>query len=144
MRKLKIVNPEKTIAILQEEIRRNEDSRYDHRLHGVLLVAQGLSAPQAASLLGDAPRTVEYWIHRFQQAGLKGLREIQRPGRPSRLTQQQMDEIRTIVRSSSPAEQGIDADSWGSIALSRYLDSLGIEIKPRQCRNMLRKWKLEN
>jgi hypothetical protein len=46
---------------LQDEIRRSEESRYDHRLHGVLLVAQGLTCPEVASLLGDVPRTVEYW-----------------------------------------------------------------------------------
>jgi len=36
---------------LQDEIRRSEESRYDHRLHGVLLVAQGLTCPQVSRLL---------------------------------------------------------------------------------------------
>ena len=46
---------------LQQEIHRSEESRYDHRLHGVLLVAQGMTCPEVARLLGDAPRSVEYW-----------------------------------------------------------------------------------
>jgi hypothetical protein len=45
----------------QQEIQRSEDSRYDHRLHRVLLVAQGMTCPEVARLLGDAPRSVEYW-----------------------------------------------------------------------------------
>jgi hypothetical protein len=49
---------------LQDEIRRSRDSRYDHRLHAVLLVAHGMSCPQVGWLLGDAPRTVEYWVQR--------------------------------------------------------------------------------
>jgi transposase len=140
MRKLKINNPEAEILTLQNEIRRSEESRYDHRLHGVLMVAQGLSAPEAGSLLGDAPRTVELWIHRFQKEGISGLREIKRPGRPSRLNQQQMAEIQNTVCTFSPSELGLDADLWNSNTLSMYLHSLGVDIKPRQCRNLLRKW----
>ncbi len=55
---------------LQQEIQRSDESRYDHRLHGVLLVAQGLTCPDVARLLGDAPRSVEYWVHRYDQEGL--------------------------------------------------------------------------
>jgi hypothetical protein len=44
---------------LRDEIRRSVESRYDHRLHGVLLVARGMTCPEVAKLLGDALRTVE-------------------------------------------------------------------------------------
>ena len=140
MRKLIIQNPETEILTLQNEIRRSEESRYDHRLHGVLMVARGLSAPEAASLLGDAPRTVELWIHRFLKEGIKGLQELQRPGRTSRLNQKQIAEVQDVVRTSTPSEFGIDADLWDSNTLSIYLRSLGVDLKPRQCRNLLRKW----
>jgi hypothetical protein len=33
---------------LRQEIERNEEARYDHRLHGLLLVAKGMSARQVA------------------------------------------------------------------------------------------------
>ncbi len=62
MRALTITDSEEMILVLQDEIRRSEQSRYDHRLHGVLLVAQGLSAHQVAGYLGDSPRTVQYWV----------------------------------------------------------------------------------
>lgn len=56
-----------SILGLHQEIYRSEESRYDHRLHGVLLVAQGMTSSEVARLLGDAPRSVEYWVHRFEQ-----------------------------------------------------------------------------
>src|ERR1700676_474628 len=71
---------------LQQEIQRSEESRYDHWLHGVLLVAQGMTCPEVARLLGDAPRSVEHWAHRFDQQGPAGLTEGERSGRPSRRT----------------------------------------------------------
>ena len=139
MRPLKIQNPDDTIQTLQDEMQRSEESRYDHRLHGILLVARGLSAREAAACLGNAARTVELWVHRFQKQGLAGLHEGQRPGRPSRLNEEQLASAQAAVR-FNPAEVGLSADIWNAITLSAYLHSLGIDLKPRQCRNLLRKW----
>ena len=83
---------------LQDEIRRSEESRYDHRLHGVLLVAQGMTCPEAARLLGDAPRTVENWVHEFEEMGLAGLLEGDRSGRPRRLNEKQLLGINAALR----------------------------------------------
>ena len=87
-----------SIIGLQQEIHRSEESRYDHRLHGVLLVAQGVSCPEVGRLLGDAPRSVEYWVHRFERDGLAGLQEGERSGRPSRLNEQQLQRLNGVLR----------------------------------------------
>jgi len=73
MRPLTITDSD-IILGLQDEIRRSEKSRYDHRLHGALLVA-GMRCPDVAKLLGDAPPTVLYWIKRFEQDGLAGFKK---------------------------------------------------------------------
>ena len=83
---------------LQDEIRRSEESRYDHRLHGVLLVAQGMNCPEVAKLFGDAPRTVEYWVRRLEAEGLAGLSEGERGGRPRRLSEKQLQQINAALR----------------------------------------------
>ena len=74
MKALTISDASMVILGLQDEIRRSAESRYDHRLHGVLLVAQGINCCRVAELLGDAPRTVEYWVRRFEQRGAIALR----------------------------------------------------------------------
>jgi hypothetical protein len=88
MKPLRVSDASTVILGLQEEIQRSQESRYDHRLHGVLLVAQGMSCRQVAGLLGDGPRTVQYWVHAFEREGLAGLQEGERPGRPRRLGRQ--------------------------------------------------------
>src|ERR1700747_2157864 len=98
MRALTIADSATMVLGLQDEIRRSEESRYDHRLHGVLLVAQGMTCPEVARLLGDAPRSVEYWVHRYQRQGLGGLAEGERSGRPRRLTEKQMEEMGRAIR----------------------------------------------
>src|ERR1700726_3110590 len=94
MRARTIDDVEEMLWVLQDEIRRSEEARYDHRLHGVLLVAQGMSAPKVAST-----RTVEYWIKRFNAEGLSGLVEGERPGRPTRLSEAQLEHIGVILGS---------------------------------------------
>ena len=95
MKPLTIADAATMVLGLQDEIRRSDESRYDHRLHGVLLIAQGMTCPEAARLLGDAPRSVEYWVRHFEQRGLAGLVEGDRPGRPKRLSEAQGELLRS-------------------------------------------------
>jgi transposase len=140
MKALTIRNAQIMVPALHEEIRRSDDSRYDHRLHGVLLIAQGMSPREVAFLLGDAPRTVEYWVHRFEAKGLVGLQEGFRPGRPSRLVPEQLAQVQTALR-GKPVDVGLSGNLWDGKTLSAYVQQLGVALRPRQCRHLLRQWK---
>ena len=118
-----ISNVRKALLSLRQEIRRSEESRYDHRLHGVLLVAEGMSCPEAARLLGQAPRTVEYWVRAFERDGLGGLRERRRPGRPSLLTPRQLEQV-SLTLQHPPEEAGLDSSVWDGRTLATLLRNL--------------------
>ncbi len=75
MRKLEIKDADIVQIAVQQEILRSEDSRYDHRLHGILLVYSGKSCNEVAELFGHSPRTVQYWVRRFERSGFAGLQE---------------------------------------------------------------------
>ncbi len=85
MRKIEIANSRTAVLAIQEEIRRSDESKYDHRLHGLLLVANGQSCRQAALLLGEDPRTVQRWTRAYGRDGFDGLRDGVRSGRPPKL-----------------------------------------------------------
>jgi transposase len=139
MKPLTISDADVIVLGLQDEIRRSEESRYDHRLHGVLLVAQGMSCPRVAHLLGDAPRTVEYWVRRFEQRGLGGLVEGERTGRPPRLNEGQLEEIGRVLR-EPPAAVGVEANLWDGKTLAFHLKHrYGIELGVRQCQRLFRR-----
>lgn len=125
---------------LQQEIQRSDESRYDHRLHGVLLVAQGMTCPEVARLLGDAPRSIEYWVHRFEQGGLGGLAEGERPGRPSRLSETQIKEINRVLR-QKPSDAGMRVNLWDGKTLSAWIEkTYGIRLGVRQCQRLFRQF----
>ena len=138
MKPLAIADSPTIILGLQDEIRRSEESRYDHRLHGVLLVAQGMTCPEVAHLLGDAPRSVEYWVGRFERDGLAGLLEGERPGRPRRLTEKQLEGVDRILR-HPPREIGLSGNLWDGKTLSTWIEQrYGVAIGVRQCQRMFR------
>ncbi len=138
MKALTISDRENMILAIQDEIRRNDASRYDHRLHGVLLVAHGLTCPQVGELLGDSARTVVNWIQRFESRGLVGLSEGERPGRPSRLTEDQMTRVEAALR-DRPSKFGLPTALWDGPTLSEFLRrELGVSLKVRQCQRLFR------
>jgi transposase len=138
MRPLTISDSASIALGLQDEIRRSEESRYDHRLHGVLLVAQGMTCPQVAALLGDSRRTVEYWVHRFEAEGLAGLREGERPGRPSRLSETQLKVVSAALR-LPPRDAGLEGNLWDGKLLATHLEQRhGVHLGVRQCQRLFR------
>ncbi len=135
-----ISDREEMVLALQDEIRRSPEARYDHRLHGVLLVAHGLSCREVARRLGDAPRSVENWVHRFEQDGFAGLADGQREGRPSRLNPKQRAQVEEALR-RSPAHYGLPAQLWDGPLLSSFLKKqFGVTLRVRQCQRLFRRF----
>ena len=138
MKKLIIEDAESIILGLQDEIRRSTEARYDHRLHGLLLVAQGMSGHEVAQLLGDAPRTVAYWVRRFEEEGLAGLVDTERSGRPRRLTETQVEIIDSALR-QQPSEFGLSGNLWDGKTLAAFVhQQWDIGLGVRQCQRLFR------
>jgi transposase len=138
MKKLQISDADLMVLALQDEIRRSDEARYDHRLHAILLVAQGMSCRKVAGFLGDSARTVQYWVWRFEEEGLAGLVDDERPGRPRRLNQEQLDRIALVLR-GSPSQAGMSANLWDGKTLSAYIrKEWDIVLGVRQCQRLFR------
>ena len=141
MKPLSIADADTMVLGLQDEIRRSEESRYDHRLHGVLLVAQGMTCPEVGRLLGDAPRSVEYWVRHFEERGLSGLVEGARAGRPKRLSAAQRQEAESVLR-RAPTEVGLSGTLWDGKTLQVWLARrYGVRLGVRQCQRMFRQFR---
>jgi transposase len=136
MRPICLSDPENGRTLLQQEINRHQDARYDHRLHCVSLVASGMSCEQVALCFGDSPRSVVNWVRRFDRQGLAGLAEGNHSGRPGRLSAEQLEEVRTLIR-KAPTEAGLSANLWDGKALAQCLAGrYHIDLGVRQCQRL--------
>lgn len=120
---------------LQDEIRRSDEARYDHRLHGLLLIARGLTAGQVALHFGESRTAVWSWVKHFNEDGLAGLSDGERTGRPPRLDEKQLQEVNRALR-VPPPQGGL----WDGKTLAAYLRSThGVRLGVRQCQRLFRK-----
>lgn len=140
MRKLGISDAEIMRLAVQQEIARSEDSRYDHRLHGILLVSQGLGCYQVADWLGENPRTIQRWVHRFESRGFAGLQEGERSGRPRRLSEAQLAAVDRDLR-RHPRTLGYTQNLWDGKLLAHHLaQAYSVKLGARQCQRMFHRW----
>src|SRR5436309_5918019 len=95
-------------------------------------------ADSATIILGDAPRTVEYWIRGFEENGLAALREGERSGRPRRLSEKHLRGINTALR-RMPRELGLSGNLWDGKTLATWIErEYGIDLGVRQCQRLFR------
>jgi len=137
MRKLEISNKTVLQSACKDETIRNHESRFLHRLHCALLVAQGCSCYQVAEWFGEHPSTVERWVHYFHEYGLEGLRDEQKTGRPRKVRDDQLKRLQGEI-SKNPFEQGYEQNGWDGKLLQTHLKRrYGIGLGVRQCQRLL-------
>jgi len=125
---------------LRQEIEDANDPRYAHRLHCMILILQGMSAREVASLFRDSPRNVQRWAEKFRANGLSGLCDADRPGPNRRLSERQILELGNYLR-ASPNDLGMSENLWDGKALSAFIRSrYGIFLGVRQCQKLFHEY----
>lgn len=136
MKRLEITDADIMQVAIRQEIVRSEESRYDHRLHGVLLVCAGMSTYEVAELFGQSARTVQYWVQRFERSGFAGLQETERSGRPACLDASTLEEVGRDLR-RDPRDLGYAQNLWDGKLLSHHLaTAYGVALGVRQCQRL--------
>lgn len=76
------------------------------------------------------------WVKTVDEEGFDALRPQQRPGHPSKLTDQQLKELDAVIQ-SDPKEHGLKV--WDGPSLSSYIKShYSVDIGIRQCQRLFR------
>lgn len=123
---------------LEAACRKSAEARFLHRLHCVLLVAEGRSAQEVAQWHGVDPSSVARWVRRFNEHGLDGLREGRRAGRPGRLDSEQLKALSADLKKHPRAFRYVQA-TWNGFLLAAHLENrYGIRLSVRQCQRLLR------
>jgi transposase len=137
VRRLRVTDVERVKTLLCSESERSPEGTFLHRLHCVALVAAGFGCNEVAAAFGDDRRSVQRWVHRFEQAGGDGLTNSPRLGRPTRLTQAQLDELRPAL-AQPPQTLGHAADAWSAELLRQEVERrFGIAYSRRHCVRLL-------
>jgi transposase len=108
-------------AELRRSARRERDGRVAARLIALASALDGMSRKAAARTAGMDRQTLRDWVVRFNAAGVAGLRDRPRPGRPPRLSEGQQVAFKAIVlRGPDPERDGVS--SWRAVDLCRLAE----------------------
>lgn len=142
MQILELKSPEEIKAKIQEYFRKNEEAKFIHRLHGILLkIDKKDNACEAiAELLGHSSRTISNWINKVNKAGnIEVLRDKVKPGRALRLNEKQLMKIKEVLQ-KPPELNGVSANIWDGKSLSFFVKrEFEIELGVRQCQRLFKK-----
>lgn len=123
------MSEEETTAIKQLAHSRTEPAGLVQRARMILLSKQGKGVIEVAEQLHVCDRTVRRWIYRFNEAGVEGLRDQSRQGRPPTYSQEQRSEV-VAASLTDPQSLGLPFGGWTLDRLQAYLnDEKGIPIK---------------
>jgi len=126
-----------TFDHIRAQLRASPQVRRLHRLHAVLLVAGGLSCRKAARLLGDSPRSVEYWAHRYMSDNDNGLKDKKHTGRRPRLTPAQLAQLRAVLAGSVTDEPAPPGGWDGKSARAYIARRWGVRLGLRRVQSLL-------
>lgn len=91
---------------LQDLARQQGDARLRVQLQAVVLAKQKRSAPDIATSLGHARRTVQQWVYDYNAGGIEGLAD-KRGGNHRHLTEEQEDQLRQRLDAGAIKEDGV-------------------------------------
>jgi transposase len=121
------VDEGKEIARLAKS--RSDEARLVERARIVALAAEGTSAPAIARALGISAKMARQWLRRFNAAGLAGLADAPRSGRPVTYTAEVVGQV-IAASLTKPQDLGLPFASWTLDRLAAYMqEERGVAIK---------------
>jgi len=111
--------------------------RLVQRARIVLLAADGLPGRAIAARLGICEDTVRKWRRRYCRAGLGGLADAPRPGRPRVFPARAVAEVKALA-CEMPAASGTPVARWTCPGLARHAAASG--IAPAPSASTVRRW----
>ena len=103
------VEPHDTLEELRTAVQGTADADERDRVRMVMHAKQGETGEAIAQRLGYTSRAVRKWIHRYNQGGLEGLKDLPRSGRPRHLDAGKEEEVRQRLDAGAQPEDGVCA-----------------------------------
>src|SRR5579862_4559582 len=97
-----------------------KDAGQARRLLALAAVYDGADRAAAARIGGMDRQTLRDWVHRFNHGGADGLINVKSPGRRLKLSQQQMEELKSLVE-AGPDEEKDGFARWRCVDLKRVV-----------------------
>lgn len=132
-----------TVELLQDQEKAIEKASMAKRVMAIRLLMQGHYAIQVAELLHLHRETVSEYAKKFNEGGMEGLLHRKyAPGRRPYLLPEEVQEVRRMLESSTPAEEGYGCQTcWDTRILRDVIeDRFSVIMSRGGVGHMLKRW----
>ena len=113
------------------------EAKYLMRVFTVIMVLSGTNVSELSEMAGVTDSTIYNWIKIVDENGYEALKNKRIPGRPSRLSDEQLSAL-DLAMQSDPKDYGFKA--WDGPTLSKYIKTtFNVNIGVRRCQELFRK-----
>jgi transposase len=139
---LSITRTEHSADDLRAVASKCRDGARVRRLLALAFVLDGHTRTEAADQAGMDRQTLRDWVHRYNAAGIAGLKSGHGPGKPALLNPEQMADLKAMVlRGPDPEKHGVVR--WRCVDLrAEVARRYSVEVSKRTVGKWLRKMKL--
>lgn len=133
-----------TVDELQRALDQVEESKPTQRLLAAIAYKHGVSQTELAEWHGVQRRTIYSWFRRLEAEPLpEAVADDPRPGRPRKLADSQLAELRETLH-EPPTAAGYGEANWSPQLLQRHLrERFDVEYSVPSCRRLLNELGLE-
>jgi transposase len=134
---LMVTHPEVSQERLRAMIRQIPGAHVGIKIAALLLILEGQRPGWTAEVLGLTRQSLNLWMHKVNEQGLKFLEPVKRPGRPARLTSKMRQELEEHL-GKPPTEYGLNRARWDGPTLVVHLKQrFGVTLKVRQAQSWM-------
>lgn len=131
--------PDLTVDELQSKLANtDDDGKAVKRLMAAIAYKKGQSPAEIEKTFGISRKNVYEWLDRFEERGLdEALYDEPKPGRPSKLSEEQFDKLETVLE-NSPEDVGYDVQAWSPQFVQHWLKThFDVEYTERHIRRLM-------
>ena len=107
------------------------------RLHALLAIAEGMAVSEVADMLALGEQTIRDYRNQFLWQGVASLVYKRPPGRPSKLTKTQRQELADLIK-AGPQAAGYTSGCWNTPMIQDLVQSrFGVSYHPHYLATLL-------
>lgn len=130
-------NREQMLAEGQMIVSSTDDAKYQHKVEMVNIVLGGMPPSQLSEFVSESKNTITMWVKIADEQGFEALKAKKQPGRPMKLSADNIAAIKAILEESDPGKYGYNV--WDGPSLSAYIKATyNVDLCVRQCQRMFR------
>jgi transposase len=138
MQKLQIIRSAPNRVNLLKLYKKEKKIKLRERYLALIFMHDFNNCVKVAELLQKSSRTIQTWVNLFNNGGIEALIPHSPPGRPSRLTREEKEELKTDVL-TDPRSLGYDFSNWEGKSVAYHVKKkFGVKLGVRAAQKLLR------